>query len=131
MALYQSIGTINSMSEVQSGISQSGFQWQKMTIILDVPGFRDSFSRQVFQVSGDRVSDVLNFHVGDKVEISWAMTAREWNGRWYNNVDLIRINPQEERQPAPAPAPAAKPQNLFNNGQESLNPEDYPDDIPF
>lgn len=128
MALYISKGTISDMSEVQSGTSRNGNPWQRMTITLEIPGFQGSVTKQVFQVFGDDVEDVLLYSIGDKVEISWSMYAREWNGKWYNNVDLVKIKYQEDAQPAPqhaAPAQAA-PQK-----PESLDPADNPDDLPF
>jgi hypothetical protein len=129
MALYQSRGTISDMSDVQSGVSKNGYQWQRMTITLDIPGFQGSIFKQVFQVTGDDVNDVLLFSIGDKVEISWSMYAREWNGKWYNNVDLVKIKHQETKHDAPAPAApsAPKPQQK----QESLDPAENPDDLPF
>ena len=114
------------MSDVQSGVSKNGYQWQRMTIVLDIPGFQGSIIKQVFQVMGDDVNNVLLFSIGDKVEISWSMYAREWNGKWYNNVDLVKIKHQETKQDAPAPA-APRPQQK----QESLDPAENPDDLPF
>ena len=122
------------MSEVQSGVSKNGYQWQRMTITLEIPGFQGSVIKQVFQVTGDDVNDVLLFSIGDKVEVSWSMYAREWNGKWYNNVDLVKIKSQEEsKQDAPAPAaPAPQQEQIqFNQSQESLDPAENPDDLPF
>ena len=132
MALYQSRGTISEMSEVQSGTSQNGFQWQRMTIILDIPGFQGSIIKQAFQVTGDDVNDVLLYNIGDRVEVSWSLYARNWNGKWYNNVDLVKIKKQETKQDAPAPAaPAPQQEQIQFNKQESLDPEENPDDLPF
>ena len=135
MALYQSRGRISDMSEVQSGTSKNGYQWQRMTLTLEIPGFQGSVIKQVFQVTGDDVNDVLLFSIGDKVEVSWSMYAREWNGKWYNNVDLVKIKSQEEsKQDAPAPAApvqAAPQPKLFDKPQESLDPAENPDDLPF
>ena len=121
------------MSEVQSGTSQNGYQWQRMTIILDIPGFQGSIIKQAFQVTGDDVNDVLLYSIGDKVEVSWSLYARNWNGKWYNNVDLVKIKKQETKQDAPAhaaPAPQ-QAQIQFNQPQESLDPAANPDDLPF
>ena len=134
MALYQSKGTISEMSEVQSGKSQNGFQWQRMTIILDIPGFQGSIIKQAFQVTGDDVNDVLLYNIGDKVEVSWSLYARNWNGKWYNNVDLVKIKHQEENRPQQAAPAAPAPQQAqiqFNQSQESLDPAENPDDLPF
>lgn len=132
MALYQSKGTISDMSEVQSGTSQSGYQWQRMTLLLEIPGYQGQVSKQCFQVSGDAVNDVLLFSIGDKVEVSFSVYAREWNGKWYNNVDLVKIKAQDGAKPQPAPAqpaaPAPQPQ-VFTQAQ--LDPAANPDDLPF
>lgn len=133
MALYQSKGTISEMSEVQSGTSQNGYQWQRMTIILDIPGFQGSIIKQAFQVTGDDVNEVLLYNIGDRVEVSWSLHARNWNGRWYNNVDLVKIKSLDEQkqEEKPAPAPAPKQPAIFDQPQESLDPADNPDDLPF
>ena len=125
MALYNSKGTISHLSDVQSGVSQSGYQWQKLTLVLDVPGYQGTISKQSFNVFGDSVDEVLRYCPGDKVEIKWSMYAREYKGRWYNDVDLVNIRYQEEQRSdiAPAPRPKAyKPQEL--------DPEEN-DDLPI
>ena len=123
MALFYQKGTISDMSEVQSGTSQSGKEWQRMNLILDTPGFQGSVYKMVFQVSGDHVKEVSLFNRGDRVEVGFSIYAREWNGKWYNNVDLVKITSQETRQDAPA---ANRPK-----AQENLNPADHPEDLPW
>lgn len=134
MALYQTKGTISEMTEVQSGTSQNGFQWQRMTIILDIPGFQGSIIKQAFQVTGDDVKDVLLYNIGDKVEVSWALYARNWNGKWYNNVDLVKIKHQEDNRPqqdAPA-APAAPVIHASSpKREEGVEYPNHENDLPF
>ena len=127
MAIYQSRGRISDMSEVQSGKTQSGNEWQRMTLILDTPGFQGAVYKMVFQVSGDHVQDVLLFKRGDKVEISFSIYAREWKGRWYNNVELVNIKSQGVQADAPAPTPA--PRSLNNIPAAELEPHE--EDLPF
>lgn len=104
-----------------------------MTIILDIPGFQGSIIKQAFQVTGDNVNDVLLYNIGDRVEVSWSLNARNWNGRWYNNVDLVKIKSLDEQkqEERPAPAPAPRQPAIFDQPQESLDPADNPDDLPF
>ena len=127
MALYYSKGTISHMSEITSGTSTSGRDWARMTIMIDIPGYQGSISKLSFQVGTDRISDVQEFKVGDKVEIGWSIYAREYNGRWYNNVDLVNIKSQEVQAEAPAPTPA--PRSLNNIPAEELEPHE--EDLPF
>ena len=127
MALYYSKGTISHMSEITSGTSSSGRDWARMTIMIDILGYKGSISKLSFQVGTDRIGDVQEFKVGDKVEIGWSIYAREYNGRWYNNVDLVNIKSQEVQAAAPAPTPA--PSSLNNIPAEELEPHE--EDLPF
>ena len=126
MALYYSKGTISHMSEIKSGTSTSGRDWARMTIMIDIPGYQGSISKISFQVGTDRISDVQEFKVGDKVEIGWSIYAREYNGRWYNNVDLVNIKSQGVQAAAPAPSPAPQTENI---PAAELEPQD--EDLPF
>ena len=127
MALYYAKGTISHMSEITSGISTSGRDWARMTIMIDIPGYHGAISKLSFQVGTDRISDVQEFKVGDKVEIGWSIYAREYNGRWYNNVDLVNIKSQGVQADAPAPTPA--PRSLNNIPAAELEPHE--EDLPF
>ena len=127
MALYYSKGTISHMSEITSGTSTSGRDWARMTIMIDIPGYQGSISKLAFQVGTDRISDVQEFKVGDKVEIGWSIYEREYKGRWYNNVDLVNIKSQGVQADAPAPTPA--PRSLNNIPAAELEPHE--EDLPF
>ena len=104
MALYYTKGTISHMSEVTTGTSKNGREWARMSIMLDVPGFQGSITKVIFQVGTDRVDNVLEYKIGDKVEIGWSIYAREWNDKWYNNVDLVNIKSADAQKSIPLPA---------------------------
>ena len=127
MALYYTKGTICEMTEVQSGTSKSGFEWQRMTIVLEVPGYQGAVTKQAFNVSNQDIKEASLFSIGDKVEVSWAMYAREWNGKWYNSVDLARIKHQEVKvAPDPAlPKTEVAVQEILTSSDEGK------DDLPF
>lgn len=105
MAIVKEIGTISFLGEIKSGVSQNGTPWANQQVIFDVPGYNGSF-RKVLVVAGtDRVQDLQNLPVGSRVEFGYQVRAREYNGKWYNNVELYSINP----------APAAQPQQGAQN----------------
>ena len=125
MALFYQKGIISDMSEVQSGTSQSGKVWQRMDLILETPGFQGSVYKMVFRVSGDHVKEVSLYNRGDRVQVGFSIYAREWNGKWYNNIDLVNITDESGAKPAPA---ESKPKAQET---ENLNPADNPEDLPF
>ena len=124
MALYYSKGKIVAISDVKSGTSQSGFNWQNVDLTLEIPGFQGASTKQVFRASGDKVDDVLRFKVGDDVQVGFILYAREWNGRMFNNVDLVNITDEAGAKPA---SHEEKPKE-----QPTKEEEDNPDgDLPF
>ena len=144
MAFVKERGTIAIMSEVQSGTSQSGNTWSRQTIVVDVVGYNGNYRKVMLQASGNVVADLETMMVGDKVEITYQVTAREWNGKWYNNVDLYKIESTEEKAQQPvapsAPSAPAYPQNPQPRvrGRQQTTPlvppghnEPQPDDLPW
>lgn len=120
------------MSDIVTGVSKSGNKWARMSVTLDIPGYQGTITKQVFQVFGDDLDDVMKFKVGDRVTIGWSMYAREWNGRWYNNVDLVKINSQDDDADLALPAPKAKAEAKPETfSADDLNPELHEDDLPW
>lgn len=108
MALNFVKGIISHMGVVESGTSQSGFAWSRQLIVLDVASFNNTYQKIALTASGERVNEMAGYQIGDRVEVGYSVTAREYQGRWYNNVDLVNIKFLEEAAaPAPSPAPAA------------------------
>lgn len=112
MAIIKEKGTIAVLGEVQSGTSQSGNPWYRQTIVVDVAGYNGSYRKVALQASGNVVGDLEGAQIGDKVEISYQVTAREYNGRWYNNVDLYKVEFTEASVPQiQTPVYPQNPQN--------------------
>lgn len=135
MALNYTKGTISHMSEVTSGTSKNGYDWARQTILIDIPGYQGSITKLSLQASNEMVNELNSYDVGDKVEVAWSIYAREWNGKWYNNVDLVKIKFQGEteeenaaRTSRPAPAPAPQTRNI---PAEDLDPAAHGDDLPW
>lgn len=108
MALNRVKGIISHMGEIQQGTSQNGYDWARQIIVLDVASFNGTFSKIALTAQNQRVDDLQNYQIGDRVEVGYSVTAREWDGKWFNNVDLISINFFDEVAQA-APAPVAQP----------------------
>lgn len=130
MAIYTTRGTLSWKGEFKFGTSQNGNRWQNQDFVIDVPGHNGSITKQVIRASFDTVDELMKYKVGDKVEVSWTMYAREYNGRWFNNVELYGITAQEAAR-VERPAPAPRQRDMFDNSQESLDPASHPDDLPF
>ena len=108
MALNYVKGIISLFGQVESGTTQNGNSWSRQVIVLDVAGFGNSFSKIALTAQNQRVEELQDYQIGDRVEVGYSVTAREWNGKWFNNVDLINIKFLDEVASA-APAPQVAP----------------------
>jgi hypothetical protein len=123
-------GRITRKLNVQTGTSARG-SWSKQEFILEYQ--EGNFPTQVcLNVWGDdKVRDLEKYQVGDKVKVSFNLSSREFNGRWYTDVRAWRIEPAgapaptyTPSQPTPAPVPAPMP-----TADDMSSP--FEDDLPF
>jgi len=130
-------GTLRQKLGVQSGTSARG-PWAKQEFVVEFPD--GNFTSQAcFTAWGqDKVAELDKYQVGDRVKVSFNLKSREFNGRWYNDLQIWRIAPAGEAQPAAAapayspaapqaPAPMAPAPTLDDMPADS-GPED---DLPF
>ena len=122
-------GTLAQKLPVQSGNSARG-PWAKQEFILEYPDGNFT-AKACFTAWGqDKVQDLGKYQVGDKVKVSFNLKSREYNGRWYNDLQAA---------PAQQPAPQAKPAPQAAAWQQAPAPtlEDMPadsegaEDLPF
>ena len=130
-------GTLRQKLGVQSGTSARG-PWAKQEFVVEFPD--GNFTSQAcFTAWGqDKVAELDKYQVGDRVKVSFNLKSREFNGRWYNDLQIWRIAPAGEAQPAaaaPAYAPAAPqapapmaPAPTLDDMPADSGPED---DLPF
>lgn len=99
-------GTLRQKMGVQSGTSARG-PWAKQEFILEFPD--GNFTAQAcFTAWGqDKVAELDKYQAGDKVKVSFNLKSREYNGRWYNDLQVWRISPAGQVAAAPQYAPAA------------------------
>jgi hypothetical protein len=108
MALNYVKGIISHMGDVQTGTSQGGYDWARRVIVIDVHSFNGSFTKVALTAQNQRVDELQEYQIGDRVEIGYSVSAREYQGKWFNNVDLVNIKFLDEvASAAPAPRQAA------------------------
>ena len=71
--------------------------------------------KMCFNVFGEDKIKSFNIQVGQELTVSFDVNAREYQGRWYNDIRVWKVEqaqgtaPQQAQQ-APMPAPQAQPQ---------------------
>ena len=101
--IFKLTGQILQASPVQSGVSQSsGNQWMSQEYLM-----QHSFDQQhpkymSFRVFGQQKIAQLNLQPGQWVTLSLDVNAREYNGRWYNEILAFKVEyPAMPQQPMP------------------------------
>ena len=121
-------GRIARKLNVQSGTTARG-PWQKQEFILEYQ--EGNFPTQVcMNVWGeDKVKELARYQLGDKVKVSFNLSSREYNGRWYSDIRAWRIEPAGQAAPA-APAAAPAPSAPMPSADDMSSPLDE-EDLPF
>ena len=96
-------GRIVRKLSVQSGNSARG-TWSKQEFIFEYQ--EGNYPSQVcMNVWGEeKVKDLDKYQIGDKVKVSFNLSSREYNGRWYTDVRAWRIEPAGATGSHSAPA---------------------------
>lgn len=81
---------------IESGTSKSGNAWQKRNFVIETAG---QYPKKVcMQLFGDKVNECPN--VGEEVKVSFDAESREWNGKWFTQLNAWKVE-RQGAQPAP------------------------------
>ena len=82
--------------EVQSGISKAGKDWKKQTVVIDTgEDFNNIIAISAF---GDKLEQLEDLEENMNVAISCNVYSREYNGRYYHNIDGYWFTSQDNKE---------------------------------
>ena len=85
------IGTIKSKLAIESGTSKAGKEWSKQSIVIDTnKDWNSDVCNSIF--GADKLAMVDGFEVGTDVKVGINVSSREFNGKYYHNIDGWRID---------------------------------------
>lgn len=93
-------GVITKITEVQEGESKAGKAWKKLGFVVETLG---EYPKNVyFTVFGEeKVNNFQKFNkVGQEVEVSFNVESREYNERFYTDLQAWKVftQPQADKQ---------------------------------
>ena len=91
-------GTIKQVLNVEQGTSKAGKEWKKLNFILESKDgeYNNTICFDVF--GEEKVDNFLKFNnVGDNVTVSFNVSSREYNERWYTQTSawMVKKNTSE------------------------------------
>lgn len=94
-------GKVEKIYDIESGVSKAGNEWKKQEFVIETD---DSFPRKVcFTLFNDKISLANELTPGMEVDVSFNIESREYNGKWFHNINAWRITPAEQDMPEPPP----------------------------
>jgi len=79
-------GTVTKIVPAETGTSKAGKEWKKQVIVVDTGS--DYNPEVAIQAFGDeKIKDLNKLAVGDSVLIKCNVSSREYNGRYFHNID--------------------------------------------
>jgi len=98
-------GRISKVLSIESGTSKAGKEWKKQGFVIDTGA---QYNPEVcFSLFGDdKIAMLRNFGEGQEVEVAFNISSREFNGKYYHNIDAWKINPAGQAAAAGGAAPA-------------------------
>lgn len=125
----------------QMGVSKTGNEWKKQEIVIELDGGNPMYPRKVcITFFGDRADMLADIAEGEHVAIQADVESREYNGRWYTNVNGFRIGSAQGASgnqgiamsdiasssfgPGIDNAPSITSSDSFSSGEDA-------DDLPF
>ena len=130
-------GRIIAVLEARSGVSaRTGNTWKTQDYVIE-ESMGQFPKRMVFNVFGEDNIQRFNIQMGQELTVSFDINAREYNGRWFNDIRAWNVVPATPAAPAAgapvaagtAPAGAAPVAAPATSTFESA--EDSSSDLPF
>ena len=83
------IGKLISKLEKETGVSKSGKAWEKQSILVkqSLPSGLEIKENVVIEFFGDKIKSIRDIEVGMDVNVSINLSSREYNGKYYHNID--------------------------------------------
>lgn len=123
-------GKVQQVLEVQRGEGRNG-PWQKGGFVLEMG---DNFPKSVCCTAwGDLIGPVQALQPGEMVKASIDLQSREYNGRWYTDVKVWRLEKltTEPIETSGPEAPTPEPPVPSKEQPAPETPNNTEDDLPF
>lgn len=116
-------GKVEQILKPESGVSRAGKEWNKREFVIETD---EQFPRKVcFTLFGDKTSLINGLTPGTEVEVSFNLESREYNGKYFHNINAWKID-KVSAENLPEPPPGFSPDDVPPPSEE-----DMASDLPF
>lgn len=101
---------------VDSGVSKAGNEWKKGTLLVETLG---QFPKQIAISNMKNVDEFMALEIGKVYKFGIDIESREYNGKFYTNVNAFSFQPLQGQQQAPPQPQYAQPQQPHSPNPQS------------
>ena len=128
-------GKIIAVLEPRGGVSKStGNPWKTQDYVIET--IEQYPHRMCFNVFGEDKISQFNLQLGDEVTVSFDVNAREYQGRWFNDIRAWKVergigSTDSSIGGSAEPAVQAPPVSGTPTAEPFVEASDSTDDLPF
>lgn len=116
-------GVVTAVSQIQSGTSKSGKQWQRVDVVLTYDNSKPEYPKSVlFSVMNDNICK-FNLQQGCEYEVAVDFKVNEYQGKHYMSASCWKATPMQQAPVPPVQQPACQ--------QAQVPKGEMGDDLPF
>jgi hypothetical protein len=116
-------GRLVKILTMESGVSRTGNAWKKQEFVVET---QEQFPRKIcFTLFNDKVTLLNGFTPGEDIEVSFDVESREFNNKWYHNINAWKLERVGQAPVADVPPPFSADDIPPENVTEEQ------DDLPF
>lgn len=117
-------GTLLQILKMESGVSKAGKEWQKQDFVIET---NEQFPKKIcFTLFGDKITMINGISEGSEIEVFFSVESRDFNGKWYHNINAWKIESAAAGNNIPRNFPPE-----YSAGDVPPEPEDSGNDLPF
>jgi hypothetical protein len=84
-------GTLVAILPLESGITKAGKDWQKLTIVIEFSEGNYTKKLALSASKEELIQTLQNLKQGDSITASINLESREFNGKWFNSVNVWKV----------------------------------------
>ena len=90
-------GKVYQISEVQTGTSKTGKEWKRQNLVIDTG---DEYNPHLsISFLGEKTDLLHSLPIGHDVTVHINLSSKEWQGKWFTNVNGWKIDLNGSVQP--------------------------------
>lgn len=123
---FEVVGKLHKKFETESKTST----FQAREFVIEVAD--GNYPQMVkFQLVQDRCGLIDEYNEGDQIKVHFDLRGREWNGKYFTNLNAWRIEDAANDPQSVTPEPPADMGNDFPSAQDEPAAPQMDDDLPF